>query len=41
MIDEKSTELKGFSKKSTSNSNKKTAHDTVPFDEFYDNGLFR
>ena len=41
MIDEKSTELKGFSKKSTSNSNKKTAQDTVPFDEFYDNGLFR
>ncbi|MDO4831545.1 MAG: hypothetical protein Q4A46_08740 [Clostridia bacterium] len=42
MIDDKSTELKGFSKKSTSSSNKKkTAQDTVPFDEIYDNGLIR
>lgn len=41
MIDEKSTELKGFSKKNPSKSNKMTAQDTIPFDEIYDNGLIR
>ena len=38
MVDERKKEQKGFSKKKKK---ARTAQDTIPFDEVYENGLFR